>query len=230
MSALRTIKSFVLRTGRITEGQKKAYEELYKKYGIELDNCPKPLDLSLIFPNYQKINLEIGFGNGESLVQMAKNFPEEAFLGVEVYPAGVGHLLIKIEEEGLKNLKIIKADGLYILQEFIAKESIDRGQVYFSDPWPKKRHHKRRLINQDFCNLFWEKLKPNGELHLATDWENYAENMLLIFKDDPKWQNLGNNDGFADKPSFRPLTKFEERGIKKGHQIWDLRYLKNRGE
>lgn len=222
-----TIRSFVLRQGRMTSGQERAFETLWPRYGIDLPEASVLLDLQALFsPAQQNIVLEIGFGNGESLLSMAQAAPDMGFIGIEVHGPGVGHILMGAEQRDLHNLRIIRADAVTVLREHIADNSLARVQIYFPDPWPKLRHHKRRIIQQPFTDLLYQKLRLGGELHLATDWEHYAYWMLEILQADKKWQNLGTTDGFAPRPTWRPETKFERRGLGKGHGVWDLRYQK----
>ncbi len=221
----RSIRSFVLRQGRMTEGQTRAFDTLWPQYGIELDVDDEILALSTLFtPAKENIVLEIGFGNGESLLEMAAAAPETGFIGIEVHAPGVGHALMGIEARKLENLRIIRADAVEVLTHHIADMSLARVQIYFPDPWPKLRHHKRRIIQPAFTDLLHRKLRPNGELHLATDWENYAQWMRDILHNDEKWHTLGDETGFSPRPTWRPETKFERRGIGKGHGVWDLRY------
>ena len=220
-----TIRSFVLRQGRMTSGQERAFTELWPKYGVDLGEG-NVIDSSTLFGDDRDLVVEIGFGNGETLVEMANAEPNKGFVGIEVHRPGVGHALLKIEQTGVENLRLIRHDAVEVLRDFIKEASLSRVQVYFPDPWPKARHHKRRIIQQPFTNLIYRKLCDGGELHCATDWENYAEWMRDVFVTDEKWVNLGGEDGFAPRPSWRPLTKFEQRGINKGHGVWDLRYGK----
>nr|WP_245935968.1 tRNA (guanosine(46)-N7)-methyltransferase TrmB [Suttonella ornithocola] len=209
----------------MTAGQDRAYENLWPIYGIEIKEDVGILKQETLYPQISsEWILEIGFGNGESLVQMAINYPEKNFLGIEVHGPGVGHALLKIEEANIQNLRLIRHDAVAVLNQHVEDNSFSRIQIYFPDPWPKKRHHKRRLVQKSFTDFLYQKLTANGELHCATDWENYAQWMQEIFIDDQKWENLGNEDGFAERPDWRPLTKFEKRGLNKGHGVWDLRY------
>lgn len=222
-----SIRSFVLRQGRMTSGQERAFETLWPRYGIEIAESSGILDFATLFtPVQQDIVLEIGFGNGESLLSMAEAAPDMGFIGIEVHGPGVGHILMGAEQRNLQNLRIIRADAVRILREHIADNSLARVQIYFPDPWPKLRHHKRRIIQQPFADLLYQKLRLGGELHLATDWEHYAYWILDILQKDSKWRNLGLETGFAPRPDWRPETKFERRGIGKGHGVWDLRYQK----
>lgn len=220
-----TIRSFVLRQGRMTPGQERAFNTHWPHYGVALEEG-KALDAETLFGDARELVVEIGFGNGETLVKMAAAAPEKGFIGIEVHRPGVGHALLTIAQAGVENLRLIRHDAVEVLREHIPDGALSRVQVYFPDPWPKARHHKRRIIQQPFTDLIHTKLRPGGELHCATDWENYAEWMRDVFVGDAKWVNLGNEDGFAPRPSWRPLTKFERRGINKGHGVWDLRYGK----
>lgn len=222
-----SIRSFVLRQGRMTSGQLRAFETLLPRYGVEVNENTGILPLNTLFnPPLERIVLEIGFGNGESLLSMAAAAPDVGFIGIEVHAPGVGHILMGAEQRDLHNLRIIRADAVQILREHIADNSLERVQIYFPDPWPKLRHHKRRIIQQPFTDLLHQKLRLGGELHLATDWQHYADWMRDILLPDAKWHNLGAADGFAPRPEWRPETKFERRGIGKGHGVWDLRYQK----
>lgn len=219
-----SIKSFVLRQGRLTKAQERAFLELMPRYGLSLVEGQK-IDLKDVFPEKRDFILEIGFGNGESLAKMAQNESEAGFLGIEVHKPGVGHLLLQIEAEGIENLRLIRHDAVEVLRDYLPDGVLSRVQIYFPDPWQKARHYKRRLIQKDFLELVHRKLKKGGELHLASDWAHYAEWMRdLLQSASHHWQNLGGEDGFAPRPSFRPETKFERRGLNKGHGVWDLRY------
>ncbi|MBR1374965.1 MAG: tRNA (guanosine(46)-N7)-methyltransferase TrmB [Cardiobacteriaceae bacterium] len=220
-----TNRSFVIRQGRITARQERALSELWPRFGIDIAEN-EMLDFQKIFPSYREVVVEIGFGNGESLLEMAANAPDTGFVGIEVYPPGIGRILSEIEVRDIKNLRILRGDAAAFFTSNFQDETIDRVQVYFPDPWHKLRHHKRRLLQQEFCDKLWKKIKKNGYLHIATDWQNYAESIRDFLLLDAKWKNLGNSEGFIDKPEFRPQTKFEQRGIKKGHGVWDLFYQK----
>lgn len=219
-----TIRSFVLRQGRMTDGQNRAFNDHWSEYGIDIEDESHIVDLPALFPKAKRFILEIGFGNGESLLQMAEASPESAFVGIEVHGPGVGHALLEAHRKGLKNLRFIRGDAVEILRGHIADNSLDRVQIYFPDPWQKMRHHKRRLIQAPFLALLHEKLHLGGELHLATDWEDYAKWMHERLFAHPAWQNIGDADGYSARPPWRPETKFEKRGIGKGHGVWDLRY------
>ena len=221
----RQIKSFVLRQGRLTKGQQQALDDAWPIYGISPSSSP--LNFSKVFGNEQALTLEIGFGNGESLFQMALAAPERNFVGIEVHTPGVGHLLGLILKHKLQNVRVINTDAVEILQHNIAENSLDRVQIYFPDPWHKKKHNKRRLVQAEFVNLIASRLKPQGMLHLATDWQDYAESMAEIMQASVQF-NTANPSGeaFSPRPDFRPLTKFEQRGLKLGHGVWDLLYIK----
>ena len=255
------IRSFVLRAGRTTGGQQRAIDELGPQYLIPYQG--KTLDLVSAFggSNRPKI-LEIGFGMGETTAKIAALRSEEDFLAIEVHLPGVGALLKLIEENNLTNLRLIRHDAVEVLENMIAPESLDGIHIYFADPWHKKRHHKRRLIQANFVKLLASRLKTGAYLHLATDWHNYAEQMLLVLNAEPALQNTSSQQvkietfsledvattgeiakglnefkptteqlgsqhlGYVERPAYRPLTKFENRGIKLGHGVWDLLYLK----
>ena len=215
----RRIRSFVLRQGRVTKGQERALETGWPKYGVEYGL--QSIDLNTLFgrENSKKI-LEIGFGMGETTAKIAQTLPDCDFLAAEVHTPGVGALLKLIEEGNLTNIRIIQHDVVEVLQSMIADDSLDGVHIFFPDPWHKKRHHKRRLIQAEFVKLLCTKIKTGGYLHVATDWQEYAEWVLEVLKAEPLLQNSAND--YAEKPSYRPLTKFENRGIKLGHGVWDM--------
>lgn len=216
----RTVRSFVLRGGRLTEGQKRALEELWPHFGIE--ETGRTLDLQEVFANRAPVIMEIGFGNGEATWQMARAHPQENYLAVEVHRPGVGRLLLKIEEQGLKNIRIACVDAVEFLGAGIAPASLHGVRIYFPDPWPKKRHHKRRLIQPPFLNLLASRMRPQALLHLATDWQPYAEHMLEVSAAVDEFVNLSEGDGFCEKPDWRPETKYELRGERLGHRVRDI--------
>jgi tRNA (guanine-N7-)-methyltransferase len=224
----RPVRSFVLRAGRLTEGQKRALDELWPVYGIEEDGSA--LDLPSLFGNDQPVILEIGFGNGDATWQMASNQPEENFLGVEVHKPGVGHLLLKIEQQGITNLRIACEDAVELLRQRIADNSLSGVRIYFPDPWPKKRHHKRRIIQPLFVSLLAKKMNEGGILHLATDWEPYAEHMLEVMHNSPAFENLSLENGVCPRPEWRPATKYEKRGERLGHGVYDLIFKRRPGQ
>ena len=221
-----TIRSFVLRQGRITAGQERAFAEHWSRYGLDVSDALR-VDAAALFGDARDLNLEIGFGNGESLVQMAQAAPEAGYIGIEVHRPGVGHAMLAAAAADLNNLRLIRHDAVAILRDHVADGTLARVQIYFPDPWPKARHHKRRIVQKPFTDLIWRKLRAGGEIHCATDWAEYAEWIRDVFADDPKWQNLGDDDGYAPRPEWRPQTKFERRGERLGHGVWDLRYRKN---
>ncbi len=221
---IRTIKSFIKREGRLTKGQQYALDNLWPKFGI--DYSEHQLNLDKIFGRTAEKILEIGFGNGDSLWQMAEASSEKDFIGIEVHRPGVGHLLHLIETSGNTNLRIISYDAIDVLNNQIEDNTLDRVQLFFPDPWHKKKHHKRRIVQDGFANLIAEKLKPDGIFHLATDWENYAGHMLEVLNRNNNFKNLSEDNKFVPKPLARPTTKFEIRGQKLGHGVWDMVFKK----
>lgn len=216
--APRHVRSFVRREGRLSRGQRRALDTLWDRYGV--DASPGLLDLDKLFRRDAPRILEIGFGNGESLATMAQARSDADFLGIEVHRPGVGHLLMRIESLGLSNLRVLCVDAVEVLARQLPDASLNRIQVFFPDPWPKHRHHKRRLIQPDFVALLARKLKPGAHLHLATDWEAYALHMLAVLEAAEGFVNTASK--FAERPDYRPLTKFERRGLNLGHAVWDL--------
>ena len=220
----RRIRSYVLRQGRLTKGQEKALVELWPAFGIEYS--PQALELPKTFGRQDSLKiLEIGFGMGETTATIAQSMPERDFLGVEVHTPGVGGLLKLIGEKSLSNVRIVQYDVVDVLNHMIADVSLDGVHIFFPDPWHKKRHHKRRLIQAEFVKLLCAKLKPGAYLHVATDWQEYAEWVLDILKVEPLLTNSASD--YAPKPAYRPLTKFENRGIKLGHGVWDLIFIRD---
>ncbi len=217
---IRKIQSFVRRSGRLTEGQKSGLNELWSDFGIDLPEGK--IDLTLLFAKQQPTVLEIGFGNGDSLLEMAINTPNQNFLGIEVYEAGVGRLINEANKHQLTNLKIIKADAVEVLKYHIKDNSFETFQLFFPDPWHKKKHHKRRIVQTDFLNLISNKLQNGGTIHMATDWENYAEHMMETLEKHPHFKNTMGAHKYSLRPKHRPITKFERRGERLGHGIWDL--------
>jgi tRNA (guanine-N7-)-methyltransferase len=213
-----TIRSFVLRAGRMGSGQQKALDELGPRF--VLPYAPEKLDLDVLFQRAADTILEIGFGMGGATAEIAAAQPENNYLGIEVHTPGVGALLKQIGERNLTNLRIIQHDAVEVLQQMIADASLAGIHIYFPDPWHKSRHHKRRLIQPAFVATLVEKLKTGGYLHLATDWENYAEQMLEVLSAEDRLINTAEN--YAARPAYRPLTKFEQRGLRLGHGVWDL--------
>jgi len=214
----RPIRSYVLRQGRLTDAQRRACDELLPRFGI--DYAPGPLDLGRIFGRAAPKILEIGFGMGETTAAIAASHPENDYLGVEVHTPGVGSLLKRIAEAGLSNVRVIRHDALDVLEHMIPAGSLDGVHVFFPDPWPKKRHHKRRLLQPPFLRLLASRMKPGAYLHVATDWQDYAQQILAVLAGEPLLVNTA--PGYASRPAYRPLTKFESRGLKLGHGVWDL--------
>lgn len=218
----RKIRSFVRREGRMTAAQTRALEELWPRYGI--DELDQALDFEALFGNQNPVTLEIGFGNGESLATMAAACPEKNFVGIEVHRPGVGNLMIQAEKLELDNLRVIVDDAVEMLEKILPDNSLDCVHIFFPDPWHKKRHHKRRLIQTKFIDLLASKQTSKGVLHLATDWEAYAEHMLETLSQHSRYTLITPSSEFHTRPAHRPETKFERRGLKLGHKIWDLIY------
>lgn len=221
---LRAIRSFVLRTGRMTKGQETAYERYWPQAGLTV--ADGELDAAACFGRSAPLVFEIGFGMGQSLVDMAAAAPDTDFIGVEVHRPGVGRLLMAMGEQQLGNLRVYCDDAVEVLERCISDGSLDRIQIYFPDPWHKKKHHKRRLIQPAFVQQLRKKLKPDGVLHLATDWENYAEHMLDVMTAAEGFSNVAGEGQYASRPDYRPLTKFEQRGQRLGHGVWDLLFVR----
>lgn len=219
----RKIRSFVMRTGRMTEGQKLALDSGWPAYGLELEQGR--LNLAEIFGRQAPVVFEIGFGNGDSLAEMAAARPDADFIGVEVHTPGVGRLLHHIQQQGLTNLRVFREDAVEILHRCIPDHSLDCVQLFFPDPWHKKRHHKRRIVQPAFAQLVHSKLVQGGTFHMATDWQNYAEHMLEVMEAAPGFENTAGAGRYQSaKPAHRPETKFEQRGKRLGHGVWDLIY------
>ncbi|MDH5631695.1 MAG: tRNA (guanosine(46)-N7)-methyltransferase TrmB [Gammaproteobacteria bacterium] len=216
----RSIRSFVIRAGRLTRAQQRALDELWPRFGVEFD--ARPLDLDVLFDRSAPRVLEIGFGDGYSLAKMAADEPDKDFLGIEVHPPGVGSLLIQIEEHGLPNLRVMKHDAVDVLEKSLPAAGFDRVQIYFADPWPKKKHQKRRIIQSVFVERLVHAMKPGALLHLATDWQDYAEHMRDVVNAAVGLKNLSPSGDFVARPAWRPQTKFETRGQRLGHGVWDL--------
>ena len=220
----RPIKSFVRRSGRMTLGQKNALSDFWPRYGFDYE--PSNNRISAILPNFKSAYLEIGFGNGDALIEMAGNNPDTLYIGVEVHEPGVGRCLGNIDKNELTNVRLISHDAVEVMQQMIPAQSLDSILLFFPDPWHKKRHHKRRIVNQKFRDLAFNLLKPNGNVHFATDWQEYAEHMAQELLSDVRFSNRGDSDGYAPRPDYRPRTKFEQRGLKLGHSVWDLLFQK----
>lgn len=215
----RRIRSFVLRQGRLTKGQERALQTAWPRFGIEYTDQPLQLNQAFARDDSRKV-LEIGFGMGDATAKIAQTLPECDFLAVEVHTPGVGSLLKLMQEGDIQNIRIIQHDAVEVLQHMLADASLDGVHIFFPDPWHKKRHHKRRLIQAEFVKLLCSKLKVGAYIHVATDWQEYAEWVLEVLQAEPLLQNTA--DTYAEKPAYRPLTKFENRGLKLGHGVWDL--------
>ncbi len=220
----RTIKSYVVRSGRMTPGQEKAYQENWSQYGVEADG--RMLDFQQLYGRDSPVILEIGFGMGDSLFEMAVNNPHNDYLGIEVHKPGVGRLLGNIKKQALTNLKVMKSDAIEVLSKQIPDESLSAVYLFFPDPWHKTRHHKRRIVQDDFIQLVRRKLQPGGHLHMATDWQNYAEHMLEHMKRAEGFENSSPDGTYIPRPDYRPITKFERRGERLRHGVWDILFTK----
>jgi len=220
----RGIRSFVIRGGRATVAQQRALEELWPTFGIDESG---ELDLDRIFGRTNPRMLEIGFGAGEALLAFAHNHPNIDCLGIEVHRPGVGHLLLGAQVADLKNLRVMDRDAVLVLRDQLQPASIDIVHIFFPDPWHKKRHHKRRLIQPEFVELLARVIAPDGVLRLATDWEHYAEHMREVLDASTNFTNAAGEMGYMPRTELRPLTKFERRGHRLGHGVWDLEYRRN---
>lgn len=219
----RKIRSFVLRQGRLTPAQERAFDMGWPLYGLDYQKAA--INLSDPFKrNQSKKVLEIGFGMGDATAKIAQTLPDVDFLAVEVHAPGVGALLKLIQEADIENIRIIQHDAVEVLQNMLPEASLDGVHIFFPDPWHKKRHHKRRLIQAEFVQLLCSRLKKGAYLHVATDWQEYAEWVLEVLSAEPQLKNTAQD--YAEKPDYRPLTKFESRGIKLGHGVWDLVFIK----
>lgn len=214
---MRAIKSYVLRTGRITTGQQQAIEQYWSKYGLSLG-----ANLNTAFAKTAPVVVEIGFGDGQALLNSAINQPETHFIGIEVHTPGVGQLLKNAAAYKLENLRVYREDAIAVLKEDIGNASLQGVHIFFPDPWHKKRHHKRRLVNADFLNLIASKIQQGGYVHIATDWQNYAEEVLALLNQHPDFSNQSPQRAFCPRPPTRIQTKFETRGIRLGHAVFDL--------
>ncbi|PVZ63577.1 tRNA (guanosine(46)-N7)-methyltransferase TrmB [Pelagibaculum spongiae] len=220
---LRKIRSFVLREGRMTPGQQRGLDTVFPKYGRSVEQGAVELDQWFARSGSQRV-LEIGFGMGASLLEMAQAEPDVDFIGIEVHKPGVGHLLNDAIKADVTNLRVYAEDAVEVLNQCIADQSIDRLQLYFPDPWHKKRHNKRRIVQPEFVQTIRNKLKIGGQFHLATDWENYAEHMMEVMEVAEGYVNNQGEKQYTPRPDWRPLTKFENRGHRLGHGVWDLIY------
>jgi tRNA (guanine-N7-)-methyltransferase len=218
----RAIRSFVVRAGRMTGAQQRAWRELWPQWGIV--DAATPIAFADVFGRTAPVTLEIGFGNGESLIALATASPERDFVGLEVHPPGVGHLLLRCEAECATNVRVICHDAVEVLQQRIADGSLDEILLYFPDPWPKKRHHKRRIVQPAFVELVVRKLVPGGVFRMATDWQPYAEHMLSTAGECASLRNESPTGDYVPRPASRPVTRFERRGQRLGHGVWDLAF------
>lgn len=219
---MRRIRSFVRRQGRLTKGQQHALDNYWPVMGVEYQ--PEPIDLPLLFGRDAPVVLEIGFGMGASLVTMAQNNPQQNFLGIEVHSPGVGACLSTAHEAGVENLRVMCHDAVDVLDKMIPDNSLRMVQLFFPDPWHKARHNKRRIVQVPFAELVMRKLKLGGVFHMATDWEAYAEHMLEVMNSISGFKNQSEAQNYVPRPESRPLTKFEQRGQRLGHGVWDLMF------
>lgn len=219
---LRRIRSFVRRQGRLTKGQQQALDTLWPVMGVEYQ--PEPVDLPALFGREAPVTLEIGFGMGASLVTMAQNTPQQNFLGIEVHAPGVGACLAAAKEADVQNLRVMCHDAVEVLEKMIPDNSLRMVQLFFPDPWHKARHNKRRIVQVPFAELVMRKLKLGGVFHIATDWEAYAEHMLEVMNSIDGYRNQSEQQNYVPRPETRPLTKFEQRGQRLGHGVWDLMF------
>lgn len=217
------IRSFVRRNGRITQAQQRAVENLWPRYGLAAEGV---LDLARIFARDAPCHLEIGFGMGHSLVEMARRHPENNYLGVDVYLPGIGSLLDSLDKAGLDNVRVLNVDAVEVLTQHLPEQALQCIYLFFPDPWPKKRHHKRRLVQADFARRVRRALAHGGMFHMATDWEEYALHMREVMEAAEGFYNPAGTGCFHPRPAQRPLTKFEQRGLRRGHAVYDLLYVK----
>ena len=221
----KSIRSYVLRSGRMTEGQQRALEQHWPHFRLSL--FAEPIDnWTTVFGRTAPVVLEIGFGMGDSLLSMAQNEPDKDFVGIEVYPPGAGRLVNRAAELGLSNLRIYLADAMDVLGDCIPDGSLERVQLYFPDPWHKKKHNKRRIVRQPFVEKIRSKLAVGGQFHMATDWQPYAEYMVEVMLEAEGFANLAGDEVYSPRPDYRPITKFEKRGQRLGHGVWDLLYCR----
>jgi len=216
---LRRIRSFVRREGRLTPGQQHALDTLWPRYGLDFGSAP---DFSHPSGKPAPVILEIGFGNGDSLAQMAAADPDGLYIGIEVHRPGVGRLLKTLDEQGIGNVRVYCHDAVEVLEQKIPDARLDRVQLFFPDPWHKTKHHKRRIVQPDFVSLVARKLRPGGRFHMATDWRPYATHMLAVMRTSPLFGNTSPCGDFVERPDYRPATKFEQRGQRLGHGVYDL--------
>jgi tRNA (guanine-N7-)-methyltransferase len=220
----RRIRSFVKREGRLTQGQQRALEECFPIYGVTLEQGL--LDFDVVFKRKANRILEIGFGNGASLLEMAQHNPQNDYLGVEVHRPGVGNLLSQVEEKEISNIRVSINDAIEVLNQQIPEQSLDLVHLFFPDPWHKRNHHKRRIVQDEFAQIIRSKLKVDGKLHMATDWKDYAKHMMQVLTRAEGFINMAGEGEYMERPEHRPLTKFEQRGKNLGHDVWDLMFRK----
>jgi tRNA (guanine-N7-)-methyltransferase len=221
---LRHIRSFVLREGRMTPAQQRAFDDYWSRFGIDYAGAPQ--DLDALFGRHAARVLEIGFGNGEALAWASEHDPARDFIGVEVHGPGVGRLMNALAARDARNVRVYRHDVVEVLAHDIPPGALGEVRIWFPDPWPKLRHHKRRLIQPEFVALLASRVAPQGLLHLATDWREYADHMLAVLEAAPDWRNATGPGAYAEKPAWRIETRFERRGLNLGHGVWDLLYRK----
>jgi tRNA (guanine-N7-)-methyltransferase len=228
----RAVKSYVVRSGRMTFGQEKAFTDLWSVFGLEsglesgIEGDTAVLDFEQIFGRQAPVILEIGFGMGDSLIEIAANHPQNNYIGIEVHRPGVGRLLGNIGERALTNLRVMQFDAVEVLKNQIPDNSLSAVYLFFPDPWHKTRHHKRRIVQDDFMQLIRQKLAVHGQFHMATDWDAYARQVLKTMKKAPGFKNCASDDEYMPRPEYRPTTKFERRGERLGHGVWDILFEK----
>jgi len=218
----RRIRSFVRREGRMTPAQQRALDELWPHYGADLPDGY--IDPASLFARRAPLHVEIGFGNGETLLHMARAHPEVNYLGIDVHRPGAGRLILKLHSEALDNVRVICADATEVFDRHLPAGAVDAVYVFFPDPWPKKRHHKRRLLQPAFIRILLHVMKHGGMLYLATDWQHYAEHMIELLSSTPALENINGRGNFSARFPDRPLTRFEQRGRDAGHGVWDLAF------
>jgi tRNA (guanine-N7-)-methyltransferase len=223
----RPIRSYVLREGRLTAGQERAFAALWPRFGVEYTGIP--LDLPALFGNDRPVWLEIGFGNGDALATLAERHPDRNYLGIEVHRPGVGHLLLRLEAHALANVRLLRHDAVEVLRSALPPASLAGVYLFFPDPWHKRRHHKRRIVQPELVDLLARVIRPGGLFHAATDWEDYAQQMHAVIEASPAFENVAGPGRFAPRPDERPLTRFEQRGQSLGHGVWDLLFRRRQG-
>lgn len=221
----RPLRSYVLRQGRLTKGQQRGFDEYWSRFGLPYQN--KPLDLFEVFGDAKPVYVEIGCGNGEALAAMAQQHPERNYIGIEVHSPGVGHLLLKLAAQNNTNVRICRHDAVEVLRDMLPAASLAGVYLFFPDPWHKKRHHKRRIVQTAFVQLLADKIHSGGFIHAATDWQDYAEHIMTVLNASPElFCNQMADGGYVPRPAERPLTKFEQRGQRLGHGVWDVIFIR----